>query len=448
MPASMGAAVFLGPSLPVAEARRALDTALYLPPVQRGDVYELVSSRPPKVIGIVDGLFDRAPAVLHKEILYALSKGVRVVGGASMGALRAAELEPFGMEGVGRIFERFRSGEWEADDEVAVLHGTAEDGFRVMSDALASLRLALEDAREAGIIQRATEVAMVAAAKAQFYAERSWASLFAHGERLDIGSSELANLRRFVAQERPDAKRADALAVLARVRDRLDRDEPFAPPDFDFEATDYWEHLIARHRSIGGSSDSGLSHDDLRRHVRFQPGGAEAMRGAALLHFLAVELRRRGAPLEDGEVERATLRFRRRLGLLSAARMEAWLEAQQLTSAQLRLLIELEVAFEHLLQQIGPSVRGMLPLELKRRGEFGHAAHTIGRKQKLLADAGVASLTLEDAGIGFADLLAWYQARYVSIEGELDDHARSLGFRSVREFVSELLLEYRLSEDS
>ena len=172
------------------------------------------------------------------------------------------------------------------------------------------------------------------------------------------------------------------------------------------------------------------------------------MRGAALLHFLAVERRRRGAPFDDAEVERATLRFRRRLGLLSAARMEAWLEAQRLTRAELRLLIELEVVFEHALREIGPSVRGLLPLELKRRGEFAQTAHAIERKQKLLAEAGVASLTLEDTGIGFAELLAWYQARYVSIEGELDDHAGSLGFGSVREFVSELLVEYRLSERS
>ena len=171
---------------------------------------------------------------------------------------------PSEWRGWARIFERFRSGEWEADDEVAVVHGTAEDGFRVMSDALANLTPRLEHARKAGVIQRATEVAMVAAAKAQFYAERSWASLFELGERLCIGSAELANLRRFVAQERPDAKRADALAVLARVRDRLDRDEPWALPDFDFECDRLLGGLIARARSIGASSGSGLSHEDLR----------------------------------------------------------------------------------------------------------------------------------------------------------------------------------------
>ena len=51
-----------------------------------------------------------------------MSQGIHVFGSASMGALRA-ELCPFGMVGVGRIFEAYRDGELEDDDEVAVIHG-------------------------------------------------------------------------------------------------------------------------------------------------------------------------------------------------------------------------------------------------------------------------------------------------------------------------------------
>jgi len=60
--------------------------------------------------------------VAHKEILDVLKKGVTVVGGSSMGALRAAELDAFGMVGAGRIYECYRSGRIEADDEVAVTY--------------------------------------------------------------------------------------------------------------------------------------------------------------------------------------------------------------------------------------------------------------------------------------------------------------------------------------
>src|SRR5437764_2123392 len=130
----MSVCIFLGPSLSIAEARAELE-AEYLPPVSEGDVYR-ATLREPSVIGIVDGYFEHVPAVWHKEILWAMSQGIHVFGSASMGALRAAELTAFGMTGVGAIFEACRDGLLEDDDEVAVTHGLAEDGYRTGSDAM------------------------------------------------------------------------------------------------------------------------------------------------------------------------------------------------------------------------------------------------------------------------------------------------------------------------
>ena len=62
------------------------------------------SSRP-AVIGIIDGYFEIVPTVWHKEILWAMAQGIHVFGAASIGALRAAELDAFGMRGIGRIYE-------------------------------------------------------------------------------------------------------------------------------------------------------------------------------------------------------------------------------------------------------------------------------------------------------------------------------------------------------
>ena len=70
--------------------------------MSQGDVYRATLDQV-QTIAIIDGYFDRVPAVWHKEILWALNMGIRVIGAASMGAIRAAELAPFGMEGVGRI---------------------------------------------------------------------------------------------------------------------------------------------------------------------------------------------------------------------------------------------------------------------------------------------------------------------------------------------------------
>ena len=128
----MRIAIFLGPTLPGAEAAQVLD-AVYLPPARQGDVYRLVRDHHPQTIGLVDGYFHQVAAVWHREILFALSEGAHVFGAASMGALRAAELHAFGMRGVGAIFEAYRKGAYapypapfERDDEVAIEHGPAK----------------------------------------------------------------------------------------------------------------------------------------------------------------------------------------------------------------------------------------------------------------------------------------------------------------------------------
>jgi len=75
--------VFLGPTLTEKEARAELD-AVYLPPAAAGDVYRLWRRRP-RAIGIVDGYFERVPAVWHKEIMWVMERGVHVFGGAGLG---------------------------------------------------------------------------------------------------------------------------------------------------------------------------------------------------------------------------------------------------------------------------------------------------------------------------------------------------------------------------
>src|SRR5512132_542369 len=110
--------IFTGPTLAPAEARAVLG-ATYLPPAAQGDVLRAALRRP-HAIGIIDGYFERVPAVWHKEILWAMAQGIHVFGSSSMGALRAAELHAFGMIGIGAIFEAYRDGELEDDDEVAV----------------------------------------------------------------------------------------------------------------------------------------------------------------------------------------------------------------------------------------------------------------------------------------------------------------------------------------
>lgn len=201
--------VFVGPTL------RGVDLRGFevRPPAGVGDVLRAARERVHR-IAIIDGYFERMAAVWHKEILIALEKGIAVWGAASMGALRAAELDAFGMIGVGAIYRAFRRGVLTSDDEVAVAHLPGEVGFAPVSDALVNLRWGLAAAARARVISARTRDALIELARRPFYRERSWARLVEDGRAADLPRTQLAAL---AAWPKPDQKAADARRLLRRL---------------------------------------------------------------------------------------------------------------------------------------------------------------------------------------------------------------------------------------
>ena len=234
--------VFLGPTLSVEAARPELD-AVYLPPASQGDVYRAAREQP-FAVGIIDGYFERMPAVWHKEILWALSQGVRVFGAASMGALRAAELARFGMKGVGTVFDDFHSGTLEDDDEVAVIHANHDMGYRALSEALVNIRATLAAAERRGVLTPEVCRQLVGLAKGTFYPERSYPNLLARATKTGIAEHQLEALRSFVASHRVDQKRADAFALLRTVRECRASGEPYTAPTFSLAHTEAWDQVV------------------------------------------------------------------------------------------------------------------------------------------------------------------------------------------------------------
>jgi hypothetical protein len=211
--------VFLGSTLEATAVRGVID-AVVLPPVQQGDVYRLTLRRP-QAIGIVDGRFQDVPAVWHKEILWAITQGVPVYGSASMGALRAAELSVFGMRGVGWVFEAYRDGAIEDDDEVAVSHGSRDEGFAVRSEAMVNIRRTLAAAQLAGVVGAHTGAALADLVKAEFYPLRSYPLMLRLGRQVGLPTAELDALATWLPAHRVDQKRADAIAMLRVMADDL-----------------------------------------------------------------------------------------------------------------------------------------------------------------------------------------------------------------------------------
>ncbi len=146
--------VFLGPSLPETAARSMLD-AVYLPPARLGSIAAAVERHRPAVLVLIDGAFETAPAVRHHEILWALRQGIPVIGAASMGALRAAELWRQGMTGVGLIYRWYRRFQLAPDDAVAVLHAPPELGSAPLTRARIDLRMTIRSAARRSLIDPA-----------------------------------------------------------------------------------------------------------------------------------------------------------------------------------------------------------------------------------------------------------------------------------------------------
>lgn len=240
--------IFTGPTLSSAEGREILD-ATFRPPVACGDLYREALAGP-KAIGIIDGYFQNVAAVWHKEILWALSQGIQVFGGASMGALRAAELAPFGMTGLGRIFEGYRDGLLEDDDEVAVIHGPPELDFRPLSEALVNIRCSLTAAARDHAISGATCKALLDIGKALFYRDRTYQRILEIGLDQGCAAEEVEALRRWLDQGAIDQKRDDALGMLRAIAAWAETGPSPKRIARRFEVTDAWRALT---REVGNA---------------------------------------------------------------------------------------------------------------------------------------------------------------------------------------------------
>ena len=203
--------IFLGPSLSADEASKILD-ADYRPPIQRGDVTAALQDNP-DIIGIIDGVFHQQPAVSHREILDALKKGVNVVGGASMGALRASELDGFGMVGIGYVYNQYKNGFIESDDDVAIVINPLN--LEQLSDSLVSMEYNFKKMLEEGIISEEEFNRLLKTAKSIFYPKRTYDLVF---KSVDTDKTKIKELERFLDEKGIDIKQQDAVDVIKYIK--------------------------------------------------------------------------------------------------------------------------------------------------------------------------------------------------------------------------------------
>jgi len=213
--------VFLGPSLPREQAEAVLQ-ADYRPPAKRGDIYQ-AAREGAEVICLIDGVFFQECSVAHKEVIYALEAGARVLGASSMGALRASELDVYGMEGIGAIYQAYKSGSLVSDDEVALTFDPFS--YAPTSEPLVNIRFNLDLAKEKGIISEQSRDQLFLAARRLYFPHRSYQSMLQEGAN-DLPPEEMERLRDFLEKERRDFKMEDALLALVRAGELAESSSP------------------------------------------------------------------------------------------------------------------------------------------------------------------------------------------------------------------------------
>lgn len=259
---------FVGPSLPdAAELVVGTDIQL-LPPVAAGDLLRL-ELRPGDVVAIIDGYFHQTRSVRHKEILDLLGREIRVLGASSMGALRAAELDRFGMRGIGGVYADYRDGRLEADDEVTLLHSPREENYRPHSEPLVCIRATFAAAVREGVCTAATAERLLGLLARRPFGLRTYTALPEVGAEAGVEGDTVRSLQRYCVAHRRDPKRDDALLLLDELRnpseqrgpDQLrhsdaiagDDDRPTTPPRVHRTSFLYSWQLVAR--TVGADSN-------------------------------------------------------------------------------------------------------------------------------------------------------------------------------------------------
>jgi hypothetical protein len=347
--------IFTGPTISAQEAQEYCK-AQYLPPAAQGDIIRLLRKEP-EVIGIIDGYFNSVPSVWHKEILLALSRGVRVVGGASMGALRAAELDAFGMVGIGKIYQAYRQGSLEADDEVAVVHAGKDFNYRPLSEAMVNIRATLKSALKAHVINQETFQNLIDSAKGMYYRERTYRQLIKKGRENGIPKVECESLETFLGDQKIDLKKEDAIKVLEYI-EAISEDGQLKIPEFELQHTQFLQDLLDREQMIFLTEDEYITYEELVNHARLEWDDFFDIVERSVSDLLILSLaNQQGITLSEEEIKEGADKFMAQFGAAPDQPLQ-WAEHNDLNDCEFEQLVKDWLLIQKMRsQEFGPDSR-------------------------------------------------------------------------------------------
>ena len=210
--------IFIGPSISKERAEEILE-ADYRGPAKKGDFLKLLSKDQRTIVGLIDGVFlqDYPPTPIEVYQIVSRKNMFTVYGSSSIGALRAVELEKFGMIGVGKVFELFKNGKLNADDEVAVTFDDTHN--RILSEALIDIRYNLFLAEKKSKIDSTLKKELLKISKSLYFPYRNYETIIeiAYDKLKDL-HKEINSFQNFIKTSRKSIKEKDAIKLLTMIK--------------------------------------------------------------------------------------------------------------------------------------------------------------------------------------------------------------------------------------
>ena len=210
--------IFLGPSLSKERAKEILE-AEYRMPAKKGDFLRLQNTTGERIlVGLIDGVFLHNYPPTPIEVYQLIkNKNFVVIGAASLGALRAVELEKFGMIGIGKIFELYKKGVIDSDDEVAVTF--TEEEYKLQSEAMIDIRFNLFLAQRRGVIDENTKRLIARVAKNVYFPYRNYCDIIELARKKYPNMNDmLDSFRSYIESDRQSLKERDAIKLLEYIK--------------------------------------------------------------------------------------------------------------------------------------------------------------------------------------------------------------------------------------
>jgi TfuA protein len=185
------------------------------PPVRHGDLYAIQDELIRSPILILDGVFSESLSITPTECRVLLRNGWTIAGASSMGALRAADLWPEGMIGIGDIYLGFRTGLLKSDAEVAV--GLHPANYSEVTISGVFLRAAISNLIDQGIVDFTVGRKMLVRALNLHFLERTVDRCSVAWDEQGISKAVVLSCQTYLRNSLNNPKLADAELALSHI---------------------------------------------------------------------------------------------------------------------------------------------------------------------------------------------------------------------------------------